>query len=525
MKTSIKINELTDLPALNLALDTINIGKQALVFCNTKRTAEATAEKISLKVKTNNEKLNEMANHALHALTTPTKQCKRLALCLKKGIAFHHSGLAHQQRKLIEDNFRAGLVKIICCTPTLAFGLNLPAFRAIMKDLKRYGGRWGMEWIPTLEYHQCIGRAGRPDFNDKFGEAICIVSDDAEKETVLQRFLLGEPEPILSKLAVEPVLRTYVLSLVATNFVRTKQQLLEFFERTFYAHHYKDINEIDMIISKIIDKLDEWEFIKTSSINNSSEFISADEFSEIKLEATKLGMRVSQLYIDPLTANFIITCMRRATQVMVNEFSFLHMIANTIELRPYFRVRTKEINEIEEELSEHSSQLIVLEPSVYEPEYDEFLNATKTAIVLNEWLEEKDEEFLLERYSVRPGEFNYKKGNADWILYASEELAKLLQFRDIVRTIKKTRFRLKHGIKEELIPLVRIKGIGRVRARKLFRNGIKDIGDIKNTDLMKLSQLIGRGTALKIKKEVGIDIEKEEIPKGKRKGQLGLGKY
>ena len=48
---------------------------------------------------------------------------------------------------------------------------------------------------------------------------------------------------------------------------------------------------------------------------------------------------------------------------------------------------------------------------------------------------------------------------------------------------------------------------------------------MKKADLLKLIQLLGRQTAIKIKKEVGINIEKEKVPKGKRKGQLGLGKY
>jgi helicase len=62
-----------------------------------------------------------------------------------------------------------------------------------------------------------------------------------------------------------------------------------------------------------------------------------------------------------------------------------------------------------------------------------------------------------------------------------------------VSLVRKTRFRLNHGIKEELISLVRLKGIGRVRARKLFRNNIRDIGDIKKADVTVLAQLVGKG--------------------------------
>src|SRR3990167_7074642 len=114
-----KIPSETGNAALDLALDTIKIGKQALVFANTKRSAEKTAEDIAKKVKTDNKKLIELSESVLKALSRPTKQCERLSNCIKKGIAFHHAGLVAKQRELIEDNFRSGLIKIICCTPTL----------------------------------------------------------------------------------------------------------------------------------------------------------------------------------------------------------------------------------------------------------------------------------------------------------------------------------------------------------------------------------------------------------------------
>src|SRR3989344_2266374 len=87
-----KIDEEFDSAVLNLAIDTIKIGKQALVFANTKKSAEKTAEEISKKIKANNEILDKLSEDALNVLPKPTKQCERLALCLKKGIAFHHAG-------------------------------------------------------------------------------------------------------------------------------------------------------------------------------------------------------------------------------------------------------------------------------------------------------------------------------------------------------------------------------------------------------------------------------------------------
>ena len=515
------IKEITDSPSINIILDTIELKKQALVFCNTRKSAESTAEKISYKLKSD-KKLEELSEKILKVLSSPTKQCKRLAACVKKGSAFHHAGLVSQQRKLIEDNFRAGIIKVICSTPTLAFGINMPAFRAVIRNLKRYGGRWGMQYIPTLEYHQMAGRAGRPDFNDEYGEAICIAANESDREEILNRFIKAPPEKILSKLAVEPVLRMYCLSLIATGFAKSKNDLVEFFSRTFYGKQYGDMADIENKIEKILKYLEEWEFIKSTS---KEDFVSANSFSknEDRIETTKLGQRVSELYIDPYTAFYIITSLRRATQKLTTEFSYIQMAVSTLELRPLSSVRVKEIEKIESELSELSSELITLEPSVFEPEYDEFLKSVKTSLALKAWMDEKNEDDILEEFNLTPGELHVKRDLCNWILYAAEELANLLNFRNIIKHIRKTRFRLDKGIKEELIPLARIKNIGRVRARKLYRNGIKNIGDIKKTNIAKLSQLLGRKTALNLKEQVGEKIKK--VSKGKRKGQTSIEKY
>ncbi len=124
---------------------------QMLIFCPTKATAEASAEKMKNLFSKN---LISEKEKILSALSRPTRQCKRLAECIEKGVAFHHAGLVHSQKKLIENSFRESKIKAIFCTPTLAMGLNLPADVVIMKSLKRFSKQRGIAWIPVLEYHQ-----------------------------------------------------------------------------------------------------------------------------------------------------------------------------------------------------------------------------------------------------------------------------------------------------------------------------------------------------------------------------------
>jgi len=477
----VKIAQKTSDPVVNLALDTIEKQKQALVFVSTKRSAEKVAEDISKKTDLKTSALAELSEKILSVLSRPTKQCERLALCVKKGVAFHHAGLHSKQKELVEDAFRSGLIKIIGCTPTLAAGLDLPAFRAIIRDVKRYGIH-GMENIPVLEFLQMAGRAGRPKY-DKFGEAIVLTQTEHDTEFVVEHYMRGQPEDLLSKLAVEPVLRTYVLSLIASRIVKSRESIYEFFSRTFWAHQYKDLERMQRILDKMLKLLEEWAFVQEV---------------EEGFRATLIGKRVAELYLDPLTAHQFLDALSRSEGKTLKSISFLHLVANTLEMRPLLKVKQKEYDTIQEKYALKEVYLLQREPSMFEPEYEDWLNSFKTSLLLEDWIDEKDDEWLMEEYDSRPGETRAKIENADWLLYACHELARLMQYQSILKEITKVRLRLKYGVKEELLPLIRFEGIGRVRARKLFHAGIKDLGDIRKAPKDKLVDLLGEKLAKSI---------------------------
>lgn len=509
---------------LTLALDTLGKNKQALIFTSSRASAEKTAEDISQKTKIF---LPELSQQILKAASTPTRQCRRLSHCLKKGIAFHHAGLTQSQKTLIEREFKKGTIKIICCTPTLASGISTPAFRVIMKNLKRYSGRWGMNWIPVLEYHQMTGRAGRPEY-ESFGEAISIAKTEAGKSEIYERYVCGSPEEIYSKLAVEPVFRTYLLSLIATNITNTKEQIFNFFSKTFWAYQFKDMNKLKFIINKMLDLLEEYEFIKIYDKSKKSDFISAlklDSNLKVSIKATLLGQRVSELYLDPFTADHLINCLKNCHQESVDltPFSFLQMVSHTLEMFPSLRIKAKEHEQIQEKLVQKYNQLLEPEPTLYDLNYDDFANSIKTALFFESWIDEEDEDFLLEEYAIRPGEIHIKLRIADWLLYSTSELARLLQFQPLLKEINKLRVRVKYGVKEELLPLLKLKHIGRKRARKLYKNKIKNIKDLNNTSLIFLSQLIGQKTAELVKQQ--LENPEKPVPKGKRVGQLAISKF
>ncbi|MBI2661926.1 hypothetical protein HYX11_00520 [Candidatus Woesearchaeota archaeon] len=505
-----------------LALETIEINKQALIFLPSRASAEKTAEDLSHLTSLSQP---ELEHAVLKVVSSPTKQCRRLSHCIRKGIAFHHSGLTNDQKEIIENSFREGRIKIICCTPTLAAGVSTPAFRVLIKSLKRFNDRWGQDWIPVLEYMQMAGRAGRPEY-EKFGEAIIIAKNEAEKEEIYEKYICGVPEDIYSKLAAEPTLRTYLLSLISSGIIKDDQSMHAFFSKTFWAHQYQDLPKLQTIIHKMLTLLKEWEFIALTNSSIDSEFTPASKLNHPKeqhMRATLLGKRISELYLDPLTARHLIDNLNNFN-TKKKIFSLLQMISHTLEMRPLLRVKAKEQDYIQEQLVKNYDSLLKEEPSAYDLDYDDFINSIKTTLFFSEWIEEKDEDYLLEKYDIRPGEIKVKLDLAEWLLYASEEISKILDNHHAVKEIHKLRLCIQYGVKEELLALLKLKGIGRIRARKLYTNNLKDLGDIKTIDLTTLSQILGKVLAEDIKQQLGEDIP-EQISAKKRIGQMSLGKY
>jgi helicase len=125
---------------------------------------------------------------------------------MSMGVAFHHAGLANRERTHVEECFKKDQLKVIVATPTLAAGVNLPARRVILRDYHRFEKSRGRYAIPILEYKQMAGRAGRPKY-DKYGEAILIAKTEQEQESLMDHYVLSEPESITSKLASPSALR------------------------------------------------------------------------------------------------------------------------------------------------------------------------------------------------------------------------------------------------------------------------------------------------------------------------------
>jgi len=515
-----------------IVADTLEGGGSSLVFVNSRRNAEAAARRLGSTTTDflDGDEVTELEGIAAQIRdVSDTDTSEDLADAVEQGAAFHHAGLAREHRSLVEDAFRERLIKVISATPTLAAGVNTPARRVVVRDWRRYDGSvGGMAPLSVLEVHQMMGRAGRPGL-DPYGEAVLLASSHDELDELFERYVWADPEPVRSKLAAEPALRTHVLATVASGFARSRDGLLEFLEATLYAEQTAERGRLEDVMDRVIDYLLVNDFLRSDGT---------------ELEATGLGHTVSRLYLDPMSAAEIIDGLRacerpvagdaeEATDAAASEaeqpstgfqtaselmeeaesetagatggatddgetavreptaLGLYHLVSRTPDMYELY-LRSGDEEEYTELHYEREADLLGRPPSEYENAFEGWLAALKTARLLEDWASEVDEDEITERYGVGPGDVRGKVETASWLLGAAESLAVELGL-DVVPSIREARKRVEDGVKEELLDLAGVRGVGRKRARRLYDAGIETRADLREADkAVVLGALRGR---------------------------------
>jgi helicase len=457
-------------PTEAIVRETLSESGSTLVFVNSRRNAEGSAKRLA---NTTTDGLESDERERLAALAeeirgvSDTETSEDLAACVEKGAAFHHAGCSSEHRSLVEDAFRDRLIKVVCATPTLAAGVNTPSRRVVVRDWRRYSGEaGGMKPLSVLEVHQMMGRAGRPG-RDPYGEALLLAKSHDELDELLDRYVWADPEPVESKLAREPSMRTHLLATIASGFADSRTALLEFLDRTLYATQYRHGGEKSDNLERIVDST--LEYLERNG------FIERGE----TIEATTLGHTVSRLYLDPMSAAEIIDGIEGASDPTV--LGLYQLVSRTPDMYELY-LRSGDREEYTMLFYEREAELLGDLPSEFEEErFEDWLSALKTGRMLEDWASEIDEDEIAERYGVGPGDIRGKVDTAEWLLGAAESIAGELGL-ESVTAIRDARKRVEHGVGDELVELAGVRGVGRKRARRLYDAGIETRSELRNAE-------------------------------------------
>jgi helicase len=454
-------------PMIGLTINCILDGGQIMIYAHSRRTSESYAQKMAERVGAlaiDREGLRRDAE-MIRAEGRGLEMAENLASCVERGVAFHHAGLTYQLRKIVEESFLQRRLKVICATPTLAAGVNIPARMVIIPEVKK-----SVRDMSVMEYKQLAGRAGRPGF-DRVGYSVIIATSKRRLTTYVRKYLSGEPEPIKSNLLRR--VSWAILASMSSGLVEGEADLEDFMASTLLR--IQGLYDPGLVHQEL-------GFLRRIGI------IEPDS-----LTLTRLGRRVAELCVDPITA------------IIAKRVSFIRALDEDIALIAVSA--SPDISPISYEVPLHMIDPFTsaLERLGWSAEGREMEMIGK-AFALKLWVNEVSEETISNAYGIAPGDLLVLKENAEWVSSAIAELLLVLRNHKHALYFMELSERIRHGVKPELLQLCSIEGVGRVRARMLYNSGLRTVEDVAKAPLEKLMEIprIGKDLAYRIKNSARI---------------------
>jgi antiviral helicase SLH1 len=162
--------------------DMMERGHQVMVFVHSRKDTVMTARMLmQLAAEEGREDLfscHDHENYSNALRDMKHARARELRDLFASGFGTHHAGMTRSDRNLMERMFSEGLIKVLCCTATLAWGVNLPAAAVVIKGTQLYNPQEGKFIdLSILDVMQIFGRAGRPQFQDTGIGFICTTHD------------------------------------------------------------------------------------------------------------------------------------------------------------------------------------------------------------------------------------------------------------------------------------------------------------------------------------------------------------
>ena len=433
--------------------------RPSIVFCHSKADCEKLADLLAT---THNIGRRDDTTSGIACRTRVAK----LQRVLIHGIAYHHAGLDVDDRRLVEDSFSSGFIRVLCATSTLAMGVNLPAHLVIVKGTSAYRGTGeggGYHDIDHASLLQMIGRAGRPSY-DSSGTAV-IMTDNDSKARIEKLASSGLPpaksqligSKLLETINIEISQRVIVSVKSATNWIKGSLYYIQLSQDPeAYGIRVVSNYSIDAFILSICrSAVDRLRTVGVLAITNGEDIhpLVASHIMSQRLVSFSAMTEISKIPSDASHSHVLkVVCMMDG----------MHF--------PVRRCEKKALNTIHKELKMYKLDGPLSKARVQEP-------WQKAFILLQAYIEE----FELEGFdSATRQEIHSMVDFATRILSAIEEMSfkgsmngnVLVQCLKLRRSLAVHLWSTKDGI------LRQIKGIGKALAFSLSMHGISSFEDV-----------------------------------------------
>nr|XP_021525281.1 helicase POLQ-like isoform X1 [Aotus nancymaae]XP_021525282.1 helicase POLQ-like isoform X1 [Aotus nancymaae]XP_021525283.1 helicase POLQ-like isoform X1 [Aotus nancymaae] len=462
-----------------------------LVFCPSKKNCENVAEMICKFLS------KEYLKHKEKEKCEVIKNLKNIGngnLCpvLKRtipfGVAYHHSGLTSDERKLLEEAYSTGVLCLFTCTSTLAAGVNLPARRVILR-----APYVAMEFLKRNQYKQMIGRAGRAGI-DTIGESILILQEK-DKQQVLE--LITRPlENCYSHLVQEFTkgIQTLFLSLIGLKIAANLDDIYHFMNGTFFGVQQKILLKEKSLWEITVESL---RYLTEKGLLQKDTIYKSEEEVQHNFHITKLGRASFKGTIDLAYCDILYRDLKKGLEGLVLE-NLLHLIYLTTpydlvsQCNPDWMIYFRQFSQLSPTEQNVAVILGVSESfigkkasgqAIRKKVDKDVVNRLYLSFVLYSLLKETNIWTVSEKFNMPRGYVqNLLSGAASFsscVLHFCEELEEFWVYRALLVELTK---KLTYCVKAELIPLMEVTGVLEGRAKQLYSAGYKSLMHLANAN-------------------------------------------
>ena len=464
----------------------IKDNSQALAFVSTRRFTESLATYVSKKIdkKINvrqRERFKEVSEKILDVPkrkgSLPTTTCLKLAESIEHGVAFHHAGLFNEQKEIIEDEFRNGNILMITATPSLMYGVNLPSKTVVIRDHTRWTQQ-GPQPIPVFDYEQMSGRAGRPQYDD-VGYSYLVAKTMDEALNLEEYYVEGEIEKTNSKLVDnKDAVFKQIIAQIASSLSKNLDELTDFFGKTLYGYQMSNNPSMALFAADSI----------RYELESALEFLLQNGI----IRATPEGLKTTDFGNLIARSNYSVETAVKIKEYVsgideINASEFIYALCETPDVPLITFKGRKSKDPVHEKLSEAGLFAV------------DIGNVEATAVSLMEWIDERSEYEIENRYNVYSASTRRSAYETSRLVKFAKDTSEVLGNYSNLKDFDMLSARLYYGVKEDIIPLVvGVKRLGRKRARNLVKIFGNDLSGVSENELQKVEG-IGPKLAEKIK--------------------------
>ncbi|GAA5949316.1 hypothetical protein JCM21900_005602 [Sporobolomyces salmonicolor] len=337
-----------DNAAFDKVAELVKAGHQCMVFVHARKDTVKTAQMLREKAQAEgildlldpsaSESNDKWLGFKRDLASSRNREMKELAA---SGFGIHHAGMLRSDRNIAERMFENNVTKVLCCTATLAWGVNLPAYAVVIKGTQVYdSGKGAFVDLSILDVLQIFGRAGRPQYEDQGVGYICTTNDKLDHYVSA----ISQQHPIESKFT-----QGLVDSLNAEISLGTVTNMDEGVRWLGYSYLFVRMRKNPLVYGMTADEVMQDPLLgskRHALINNSAKRLVECQMIKFDpdlgtLTSTDLGRIASRYYIR----NDSIEIFNRLFRPRMSEADILALIASSVEFAQ-IQVRENEVEEL-----------------------------------------------------------------------------------------------------------------------------------------------------------------------------------